>query len=98
ADRTCEVRDPRSADGKRRQTWHFPGRTECMVCHSRAANFVLGPSLLQMNKDDQLRRLEELGVFHVNWTDHLGQTKSDVRQARDVTGDLLRKPFGDLAG
>jgi uncharacterized repeat protein (TIGR03806 family) len=63
-DRNYEVRDPQARGGRRRQTWHYPSRVECMVCHSRAANFVLGPSLLQMNKDDQLRRLEELGVFH----------------------------------
>jgi uncharacterized repeat protein (TIGR03806 family) len=62
-DRAYEVRDARAAGGKRSQTWHYPSRVECMVCHSRAANFVLGPSLLQMNQGDQLRRLEELGVF-----------------------------------
>jgi uncharacterized repeat protein (TIGR03806 family) len=31
--------------------WHFPSRVECMVCHSRAANFVLGLSTAQMNKE-----------------------------------------------
>jgi len=44
-----------------------------MVCHSRAANWVLGLSTLQMNKvhdyggvkDEQLRTLEHLGVFTV---------------------------------
>ncbi len=56
-DRDYQVR------GGRKQTWHYPSRVECMVCHSRAANFVLGPSLLQMNRGDQLQRLEELGVF-----------------------------------
>ncbi len=64
-DRTYEVRDAKASGGQRKQTWHYPSRTECMVCHSRAANFVLGPSLLQMNKDDQLNRLEERGLFHV---------------------------------
>jgi uncharacterized repeat protein (TIGR03806 family) len=63
-DRAYEVRDPRAPGGRRSQTWHYPSRVECMVCHSRAANFVLGPSLVQMNKDDQLRRLEERGAFH----------------------------------
>jgi hypothetical protein len=68
-----------------------------MVCHSRAANFVLGPSLLQMNKDDQLRRLEALGVLRVNWLDHLEQAKSEARQSREALGDLLRQPFADLS-
>ena len=38
------------ATGQRQQTWHFPSRAECMVCHSRAAGFVLGLSTNQMNR------------------------------------------------
>jgi glucose/arabinose dehydrogenase len=61
--------------GMVRKAWRFPSRTECMVCHSRAANFVLGLSTLQMNKDhdfngtvdNQLRVLEHLGLFRVDW-------------------------------
>ena len=34
-----------------RKPGDFPSRAECMVCHTRAANFVLGLSTLQMNKD-----------------------------------------------
>jgi hypothetical protein len=69
-----------------------------MVCHSRAANFVLGPSLLQMNRGDQLRWLEEMDVFHVNWLDHMELAKAGVRQSRDILGDVLRRPFADVAG
>ena len=55
----------------RMQTWHFPSRTECMTCHTRASNFVLGPSTLQMNrdhdyngiKDNQLRTLQHIGLL-----------------------------------
>jgi glucose/arabinose dehydrogenase len=96
-DRDYEVRDPSAAGGQRKQTWHYPSRTECMVCHSRAANFVLGPSLLQMNKDDQLHRLEEAGVFHINWMEHLDLAKSEVREARQLAGTMLRRPF-EMAG
>jgi len=39
------------ATGERRQTWHYPSRTECMVCHARAAGFVLGLNTAQMNRD-----------------------------------------------
>ena len=57
--------------GSRRQTWRFPSRAECMTCHSRAANFVLGLTELQLNKvhdygavrDHQLRTLQHIGVF-----------------------------------
>jgi glucose/arabinose dehydrogenase len=62
-------------DGLRKQTWHYPSRTECMVCHSRAANWVLGLTEIQMNKvhnygavaANQLRVLERLGLLKVNW-------------------------------
>ena len=55
----------------RRQVWRFPGRAECMTCHSRAAEFVLGINDLQLNKvhdygavqDNQLRTLTHIGVF-----------------------------------
>lgn len=30
--------------------WRYPSRSECMVCHSRAAKFVLGLSTEQMNR------------------------------------------------
>ncbi|HUG91339.1 MAG TPA: PQQ-dependent sugar dehydrogenase, partial [Planctomycetaceae bacterium] len=73
ADREFEIR---TADGgSRRQTWRYPSRTECMVCHSRAANFVLGVSTAQLNRDhdyggvvdSQLRVLEHLGVLRIDW-------------------------------
>lgn len=60
--------------GEQRRQWRFPSRAECMVCHSRAANFVLGVSTAQLNKnhdyggviDNQLRTLESLGVLKVD--------------------------------
>src|SRR5206468_7150046 len=65
------VKDRRSPGDARKQVWRFPGRAECLACHSRAANFVLGLSELQMNKvhdygevrDNQLRTLQHIGVF-----------------------------------
>ena len=53
------------------RSWHYPSRAECMVCHSRAANYVLGLCTVQMNKDhdyggctdNQLRVLEHLGLL-----------------------------------
>src|SRR6185436_7412268 len=60
-----------SASGIKRQKWHYPSRVECMVCHSRAANFVLGLSTAQMNREHdyggvtehQFEVLRELGVL-----------------------------------
>jgi glucose/arabinose dehydrogenase len=94
ADRSLDIRVPRSAqfpDGVRKQTWHYPSRTECMVCHSRAANWVLGLTELQMNRvhdygkvrDNQLRTLEHLGVFRVNWAD---ETRAAMREDAKARG------------
>jgi uncharacterized repeat protein (TIGR03806 family) len=76
ADQSFDIQVPATADqpaGTRQQTWHFPSRTECMVCHSRAANFVLGLSEAQMNRehdyggvvDHQFRVLERLGLLKI---------------------------------
>jgi len=61
----------------KKQTWHFPSRAECLVCHSRAANFVLGLNELQMNKGDQLHRLEEAAIFKVDW---MGPAKEAIKK------------------
>ena len=53
------------------QTWRVPSRTDCMSCHSRAANFVLGLSELQADctvehdgvEMNQLRALEQWKVI-----------------------------------
>ncbi len=61
----------KTADGSRAQSWHYPSRTECMVCHSRAVGFVLGLSTPQMNKnhdygghvENQLEVLQRVGLL-----------------------------------
>ena len=65
------IQDARAPGGSRRQVWRYPGRAECMACHSRAANFVLGLTEPQMNKmhdygairDNQLHTLQHIGLF-----------------------------------
>jgi uncharacterized repeat protein (TIGR03806 family) len=55
----------------RMTTWRYPSRTECMMCHSRAANYVLGPSDAQMNVErvhggtriNQIEAFEAWGLF-----------------------------------
>ncbi|MBY0524982.1 MAG: PQQ-dependent sugar dehydrogenase [Gemmataceae bacterium] len=70
-DRTFTIKDAKATGGKREQTWHFPSRNECVMCHTTPAKFALGVNTLQMNKDhnyngvvaNQLRTLEHLGIF-----------------------------------
>ena len=106
-DRTYDVRDAHAPGGGRKQTWHYPSRAECMVCHSRAANWVLGLTEMQMNKvhdyggvkDEQLRTLEHLGVFKVSWLDHVGEVRRRLgdwegagRALADVCLDAAASP------
>ena len=63
----------------RKQTWHYPSRAECMVCHSRAAEYVLGLTTVQINRDhlhggvavNQLSLLSELGLASIKPLDEL---------------------------
>lgn len=94
ADREFVQRVPRSRehpDGQQKQVWHYPSRVECMVCHSRAANYVLGLTEVQMNKDhdyggvvdNQLRVLESLGMLKV---DYRGETIAAMRDELKAAG------------
>src|SRR5207302_8416788 len=76
--------------GPRKQVWHYPSRSECMVCHSRAQNFVLGLTEAQMNKDhdygngrvdNQLRAYERLGLLKLDWHGEVrGQVKDETNK------------------
>lgn len=35
----------------RTQTWHFPGRAECLTCHTAAGGFALSFNTRQLNRD-----------------------------------------------
>lgn len=57
--------------GATKQIWHFPSRTECMMCHTDVKNFVLGLNTRQLNRnhtydghrENQLRHFARLGIF-----------------------------------
>ena len=65
-DRVLTVKDPKAPGGKRRQTWHFPSRTECLTCHNPWSGYALAFNLPQLNRshdyggvtDNQLRALQ----------------------------------------
>lgn len=54
-----------------KQTYRFPSRAECVLCHTTAAKYALGVSTMQMNRDhdydgvvaNQLATLEHIGLF-----------------------------------
>jgi hypothetical protein len=61
----------RTAMGERKQTWHFPSRAECTMCHTVTAKYALGVNTAQLNRNhnyggvmaNQLATLEHIGVF-----------------------------------
>ncbi len=77
--------DSSTASQSQSQTWRYPSRVECMVCHSRAANYVLGLSTAQMNRlhnydgvvDNQLQALAHVGLLKMP-----GQSKEDLQAGR----------------
>jgi mono/diheme cytochrome c family protein len=70
-----------------------------MVCHSRAANYVLGLTEVQFNKvhdyngvkDNQLRVLEHLGVLKINYWEETRNRLRDDAKAKGMSEDEATK-------
>ena len=91
--------------GKKMLNWRYPSRAECMVCHSRAANYVLGFTELQFNhehdyggvKENQLAVLERLGVFNkFNWSSEAleklrKELKAKGRTTKEINDEIARR-------
>jgi putative heme-binding domain-containing protein len=72
-DERFTVMDPEAPGGKRKQTWHFAGRGECLTCHNPWTGFALAFNLAQLNRDDhyngmvdnQLRAFKRAGLVRL---------------------------------
>jgi uncharacterized repeat protein (TIGR03806 family) len=76
--RTLTVQDPAAPGGSVQRTWAFPGRGECLRCHTEAAGRVLGLNTREMNRtldyavgatvvpDNQIRAWAHAGLFSPN--------------------------------
>lgn len=80
--------------GKERELkWHYPSRVECMVCHTRAANYVLGINTAQLNRDGQLGRLSARGVLKLSTADHLATLREWFEPLSKVLPKAVTEPF-----
>jgi uncharacterized repeat protein (TIGR03806 family) len=89
--------------GEKKLNWHYPSRAECMVCHSSAANFVLGFSELQFNhehdygsaKENQLALFERLNLFNkFNWS---AEARDKLRQDLKAKGQTPKEIDAEIA-
>jgi uncharacterized repeat protein (TIGR03806 family) len=61
----------KTTQGERKQTWHFPSRAECNMCHTVTAKYTLGVNTAQLNRNhvygaivaNQLATYEHIGLF-----------------------------------
>ncbi|HVU26836.1 MAG TPA: PQQ-dependent sugar dehydrogenase [Verrucomicrobiae bacterium] len=69
---TNEIITIKTATGTRAQKWFYPGRQDCLTCHTPVSGGVLGVKTRQLNgdfkypngvTDNQLRTLGHLGIF-----------------------------------
>jgi mono/diheme cytochrome c family protein len=68
----------KTPDGTRIQHWFYPGRQDCLTCHTPASGGVLGVKTRQINgdfsypngiTDNQLREWNHLGLFDIRLTE-----------------------------
>ncbi|MAS94834.1 MAG: hypothetical protein CMO55_16675 [Verrucomicrobiales bacterium] len=81
--------------------WHFPGRTECFICHTDAAKTVLGPKTRHLNREifypttgraaNQLLTLSELGFFDTTLAPPAISTFLTSANVNDTTESLDRR-------
>ena len=89
------------------QQWHIPSRAECMVCHSRAANFALGMTTPQMNREhdygggtieNQLVTLERLNLLRINWENEAIEAWRKEFTSQELTSAEIVKRISEITG
>ncbi len=100
------------SSGERIQRWHYPSRTECMVCHTRAAGYLLGLTTVQMNREheyelnepersvrsNQLEALEGMGILKTNWAAQAQESLRENLQAAGHSNEKIEKQLNQLVG
>jgi mono/diheme cytochrome c family protein len=97
-----------SASGAvQQQKWRYPSRTECMVCHTRAARYVLGLSTLQMNRMhdygegvvmNQLEAYETMGLFQASWVESAKSALRTELSSQGMSKEVVDEQLSTLKG
>ena len=95
-DVSFQIADKGEKEGTRKQVWHYPSRAECMVCHSRASNFVLGLCEVQMNKSHDYKTGSENQLNHLEQLRILKPRSSDLKESLKRIGQADGKKDKEL--
>lgn len=87
----------------RNQTWRYPGRAECLACHTAAGGFALGFNTAQLYRDfdhgsgleNQIRALSRAGYFQTE--PQAMETLPALASATDSTASLEHRVRSYLA-
>jgi hypothetical protein len=89
---TLAIRTPA---GIRLQSWHYPGRDECLTCHNPAGGRVLGPQTRQLNGDFFYEETGVLANQLASWN-HIGLFATPIDE-KDLAGFITSSTSADPA-
>jgi uncharacterized repeat protein (TIGR03806 family) len=84
----------KTASGVRTQSYYYPSRQDCLVCHTPLASGVLGVKARQLNRDftypsrtnaNQLRAWNELRIFATKFTEDFISNCGQLAMPSDTT-------------
>jgi putative heme-binding domain-containing protein len=97
-DMELTVHDAKAPGGTRKQTWHFPSRTECRQCHNPWAGEVLGFTEAQLRHAgkpdgpaDELTRLFDLNIIKLGKTAPGDKPAKPLVNPHDTGADLYER-------
>jgi putative heme-binding domain-containing protein len=62
AEEELDIVDREAPGGRRKQTWRYPSRAQCLICHNGWAGPPLGFTPEQLNRGGQLEQFQKMGL------------------------------------